>query len=130
VNDKQLDKNNVNAWEQDSVEAFVDENNEKTPFFQEDDAQYRVNFESTASFNPEGIDGGFESAVRVNGTNYIVEMKIPFRTITPEANLQIGFDAQINDAKGGSRQSVATWNDITGNGYQDTSVYGILTLKK
>lgn len=130
VNDKQLDKNNVNAWEQDSVEAFVDENNEKTPFFQEDDAQYRVNFENTASFNPEGIDGGFESAVRVNGTNYIVEMKIPFRTITPEANLQIGFDAQINDAKGGSRQSVATWNDITGNGYQDTSVYGILTLKK
>jgi len=44
--------------------------------------------------------------------------------------MQIGFDAQINDAKSGSRQSVATWNDITGNGYQDTSVYGVLTLKK
>jgi endo-1,4-beta-xylanase len=130
VNDSQLDKVNVNPWEQDSVEVFVDENNEKTTFYQEDDGQYRVNYENTATFNPEGINNGFESAAKVKGSNYVVEMKIPFRSITPEANMQIGFDAQINDAKSGSRQSAATWNDITGNGYQDTSVYGVLTLKK
>ncbi|NLM28563.1 MAG: glycoside hydrolase, partial [Clostridiaceae bacterium] len=29
----------------------------------------------------------------------------------------------------GARQSIATWNDTTGNAYQDTSVIGILTLK-
>ena len=130
VNDQQLDKANANPWEQDSVEAFVDENNEKTSFYQDDDGQYRVNYENTATFNPENIAKGFESAVKVSGTGYTVEMKIPFRTITPEVNMQIGFDAQIYDAKSGSRQSVATWNDITGNGYQDTSVYGVLTLKK
>ncbi len=130
VSDSQLDKVNVNEWEQDSVEAFVDENNKKTSFYQDDDGQYRVNFENNASFNPESIDNGFESAVRVNGMNYTIEMKIPFKTISPEADMQIGFDAQINDAKGGARQSVATWNDVTGNGYQDTSVYGTLTLKK
>jgi len=44
--------------------------------------------------------------------------------------MQIGFDVQINDAKGGVRQSVANWNDASGNGYQDTSVFGTLTLKK
>ena len=57
-------------------------------------------------------------------------MKIPFRTITPKADMEIGFDAQINDAKGGIRQSVANWNDPSGNGWQDTSVFGTLMLKK
>ena len=128
VSDAQLDKVSANVWEQDSVEAFVDENNGKTSFYQEDDGQYRVNFDNEASFNPAGIADGFESATSVSGTNYTVEMKIPFKTITPANNVKLGFDAQINDAKDGARQSVAAWNDTTGNGYQDTSVYGVLTL--
>ena len=52
VNDPELDKANANPWEQDSVEAFVDENNQKTTFYQEDDGQYRVNFENTANSTP------------------------------------------------------------------------------
>ena len=130
VSDAQLDKASANAWEQDSVEAFVDENNAKSSFYQEDDSQFRVNYENTATFNPEGIEKGFKSAVTVSGTNYTVEMQIPFRTITPKAGMQIGFDVQINDGKDGARQSVATWNDLTGNGYQDPSVLGIITLEK
>lgn len=130
VNDAQLDKKSANAWEQDSVEAFLDENNGKTSFYQADDGQYRVNFTNTTSFNPAGIEKKFKSATKVTGTNYVVEMKIPFKTIKPKTNMKIGFDAQINDGKDGARQSVATWNDTTGNSYQDTSVFGILTLKK
>lgn len=130
VNDAQLDKGSANAWEQDSVEAFVDENNAKTTYYEEDDGQYRVNFENSASFNPASIEEGFESSVKVTGTSYTVEMKIPFKTIAPEYGTEIGFDAQINDGKDGARQSAATWNDLTGNGYQDTSVYGTLTLTR
>jgi endo-1,4-beta-xylanase len=130
VSDSQLDKASANVWEQDSVEAFVDENNAKTTFYQEDDGQFRVNYENMATFNPEGIETGFKSAVSVSGTNYTVEMQIPFRTITPKAGMQIGFDAQINDGKDGARQSVATWDDLTGNGYQDPSVFGVITLEK
>ena len=129
VNDTQLDKGSANPWEQDSVEVFIDENNAKTSFYQDDDGQYRVNYENEASFNPEKISEGFESATEVSGTNYTVEVKIPFRTIKPVSNMQIGFDVQINDGKNGARQSIATWNDTTGNAYQDTSVIGILTFK-
>lgn len=129
VNDTQLDKGSANPWEQDSVEVFIDENNAKTSFYQADDGQYRVNYENEASFNPENISEGFESATEVSGTNYTVEVKIPFRTIKPVSNMQIGFDVQINDGKNGARQSIATWNDTTGNAYQDTSVIGILTFK-
>jgi endo-1,4-beta-xylanase len=128
VNDAELDKTSLNAYEQDSVEVFVDENNGKTAFYQDDDGQYRVNFDNETSFNPAGAATGFVSAARVSGTNYTVEMKIPFKTITPENNKRLGFDVQVNDAKSGARQSAATWNDTSGNAYQDTSVYGVLTL--
>lgn len=128
VRDDQLNKSNPNVWEQDSVEVFVDENNEKTPTFQEDDGQYRVNFENFASFNPAEIAEGFESKVSVSGTNYTVEMKIPFKKVQPANNAKIGFDAQINDAKDGTRISVNAWNDPSGQGYQDTSIFGELTL--
>lgn len=127
VSDGQLNKTNENAWEQDSVEVFFDQNNGKTTFYQDDDGQYRVNFENTTSFNP-GEPDGFKSAVAVNGTNYTVEMKIPFTAITPKVNTEVGFDVQINDAKDGTRQSVATWNDTAGTGYMDTSVFGLLKL--
>lgn len=128
VRDDQLNKSNPNVWEQDSVEVFVDENNEKTATFQDDDGQYRVNFENAASFNPAEIAAGFESKVSVSGTNYTVEMKIPFKKVKPANNAKIGFDAQINDAKDGNRISVNAWNDPSGQGYQDTSVFGELTL--
>ncbi|MGN8646140.1 endo-1,4-beta-xylanase [Gracilibacillus sp. HCP3S3_G5_1] len=128
VSDSELDDSNENAWEQDSIEVFVDENNEKTSFYQDDDGQYRVNFNNVASFNPESIAEGFESATRVSDNGYTVEVKIPFKTITPKHNTEIGFDVQINDARDGARQSVATWNDTTGAAFQDTSVLGNLTL--
>ncbi|WP_063568185.1 endo-1,4-beta-xylanase [Paenibacillus sp. O199] len=128
VRDDQLNKSNPNVWEQDSVEVFVDENNGKTANFQDDDGQYRVNFENAASFNPAEIAAGFESKVSVSSTNYTVEMKIPFKKVKPANNAKIGFDAQINDAKDGNRISVNAWNDPSGQGYQDTSVFGELTL--
>ncbi|MEK3795139.1 endo-1,4-beta-xylanase [Paenibacillus sp. FSL R7-0204] len=129
VNDAQLDKSNVNPWEQDSVEIFLDENFGRTTFYESDDGQYRVNYDNEASFSPAAIGAGFESATKVTGTNYTLEMKIPFKTIMPAGGTKVGFDTQINDAKSGVRQSVAAWNDTTGNGYQDTSVFGVLTLK-
>ncbi len=128
VSDSELDKKSANTYEQDSVEVFVDENNGKTPYYENDDGQYRVNFDNEASFNPAAISAGFVSATKVAGKNYTVEMKIPLKSVTPSNNMKIGFDVQVNDAKDGSRKSVASWNDTTGTGYQDTSVYGVLTL--
>ncbi|CAM3663600.1 endo-1,4-beta-xylanase [Marinicrinis lubricantis] len=128
VSDTQLDKSNANAWEQDSVEVFLDQNNAKTSFYEEDDGQYRVGFAGDTSFNPPSISEGFESQSKVTGTSYTVEMKIPITAVTPADGAKLGFDVQINDAKDGVRQSVATWNDMTGMGYTDPSVFGVLTL--
>ncbi|WP_204524702.1 endo-1,4-beta-xylanase [Litchfieldia alkalitelluris] len=128
VSDSKLDKSSPNPWEQDSIEVFLDENNAKTSSYQDDDGQYRVNFDNETSFNPASIAEGFESATHVSGNGYTVEVKIPFKSITPELNAKIGYDLQINDGQDGARQSAASWNDATGVGYQDTSVFGELTL--
>src|SRR5699024_5032306 len=50
VNDSELDQKNQLAHEQDSIEIFMDENNQKTTSYQDDDAQYRINFENATSF--------------------------------------------------------------------------------
>lgn len=129
VKDDILDNSHKDPWEQDSIEVFIDQNNYKSTFYQGlNHGQYRISFENETSFNPVGIEEGFESATSVSGTNYTVEVKIPLTEITPVKNMEIGFDVQVNDAKDGARQSIAAWNDITGTGYMDPSVFGNLLL--
>lgn len=128
VTNAELDKSSVDAYKHDSVEIFLDQNNGKTASYQDDDGQYRVNYDNETSFNPASIAEGFVSATKLSGNNYIVEAKIPWTKLTPAIDEVVGFDVQINDGKDGDRQSVATWNDLSGQGYQDTSVYGELTL--
>ncbi|MDR1030614.1 MAG: endo-1,4-beta-xylanase [Treponema sp.] len=131
VNNAEMNKANQNAHEHDSVEIFIDENNGKTPYYEKDDAQYRVNFDNEATFNPASAAEGFESWASVSGRTYTVSLKIPFRTITAKEGDVIGFDAQINGASAqGARQSVAIWNDLSGASYQDTSGLGVLKLMK
>ena len=131
VNDSALDKSNADPnskHEQDSVEVFLDQKNGKATFYQDGDGQYRINFDNEASFNVKGSTDGFESKTKVEGTSYTVELKIPFTEIEPKDKTKIGFDVQINDAKDGKRDGVTSWNDQTGRGYADPSVFGILTL--
>ena len=42
VNDSELDKTSDNPWEHDSIEVFIDENNTKTSYYEEDDGQYLI----------------------------------------------------------------------------------------
>jgi len=127
----ELNKTNPIPHEQDSIEIFIDEGNHKAGYMQEDDGQYRVNFDNEASFNPESIAAGFESHAVVSDSSYTVAAKIPWKTLKPQENTLIGFELQVNGASPrGMRQSVAVWNDISGNSWQDPSLYGLLQLVK
>lgn len=130
VNDTELDKSSSEAHEQDSVEVFIDEQNTKAASYGEGHGQYRVNFDNEQSFDPTDIEEGFESVTVVDGTNYTVQMKIPFKTTDVENGHTIGFDVQINDASNGSRDGVAIWNDQSGMGWSDPSVFGNIELVK
>jgi len=127
----ELNKTNPSPHEQDSIEIFIDEGNHKAGYMQEDDGQYRVNFDNEGSFNPPSIKAGFESLAVVSGSSYTVTAKIPWKTLKPQENTLIGFDLQVNGASArGMRQSIAVWNDVSGNSWQDPSLYGLLKLTR
>ncbi|HNX60148.1 MAG TPA: endo-1,4-beta-xylanase, partial [Spirochaetota bacterium] len=128
VKDKKLSKTSANAYEQDSIEIFVDEKNNKSFEYQEDDAQYRINFTNDVTLN--GFPSAIKSkAVKVKG-GYNVEVLIPFKTIKPQKGTQLGFDLQINDDPGtGKRESISKWNDPTNESYRNTSGFGTLELQ-
>ncbi|MBQ8297602.1 MAG: endo-1,4-beta-xylanase, partial [Ruminococcus sp.] len=129
VKDPVLSKESSNAYEQDTVEVFFDENNGKTQSYEADDIQCRVNYDNEKTVTDGKSIDDFISATSLTDDGYIVEMAIPY-TISPFKNNQVvGFDVQVNDDNGaGERTGIANWSDLTGLGYTNTSGYGVLKL--
>ena len=131
VSNAELNKANPAPHEQDSVEIYIDEGNHKSSYYQEDDGQYRVNFDNERSYSSPSIAAGIESRAAASDRSFTVTVKIPFRTIKPAEDTLIGFDLQVNGAsERGIRQSVAVWNDTSGSAYLDPSCFGTLRLEK
>lgn len=128
VTDSRLSKASANPWEQDSVEIFVDQNNEKTTSYQADDAQYRVNYANEQSYGGAASADTFVTATRIVLGGYVVEAAITLDAVQAQERGFIGFDVQVNnDEQGdGTRSSVVTWSDPTGQSYQNTSRFGAL----
>jgi endo-1,4-beta-xylanase len=130
VTDPVLSDASANPWEEDSIEIFVDQNNAKTANYQADDGQYRVNYLNVQSFGGAASADKFRTATRLVPGGYVVEAAITLDVIQPQIGTLIGFDFQVNDdGQGtGTRTSVVTWNDPTGQSYQNTSRFGVLRL--
>ncbi len=130
VKDPLLSKKSADAYQQDSVEIFVDPNNGKTPIYEADDGQYRVNFDNERSYNGAASPDNFKTATRIVDDGYVVEAAISLDSIQAKAGDLIGFDLQVNDDQAGlgTRASVVNWSDPSGLSYQNTSKYGVLVL--
>ncbi len=131
VTDSNLSKKSQNAWEQDSIEIFIDANNAKTAAYEPDDGQYRVNIDNEISVNPDSLKSRLVSAVKQTETGYIVEASIAWPGAAPATGDRIGFDVQVNNDEDGdgARDSVAVWSDASGQSYQSTADFGELRLK-
>ncbi len=131
VQDPVLNSDSSQVHEQDSIEIFVDETNCKASSYQAGMGQYRINYKNEQTFNGSGIEEGFESYARIVDGGYVIEAKIPFKTVDPAANDKIGFDVQINDANAdGTRQDIVMWYDETGNSWQSGANWGEVTLEE
>ena len=129
VTDTLLSKESSDAYQQDSVEIFLDQNNAKTTSYQADDYQIRINFDNEVTFD-HGKSDGFKSATSKTSNGYLVEALIPLTAITPEAGKVLGFDLQVNNDEdgNGSRDSVSIWCDASGNSWQNISGIGNIIL--
>lgn len=130
VKDSLLNAQSVNAYEQDSIEVFLDQNNGKTGYYEEDDGQYRVNFDGVQTFGSKPEKTGFASAAKKTAEGYLIEIAIPLVNAAADGTV-MGFEAQVNDSNAsGIRQSIAKFNDMTDNSYQATEKWGNLKLVK
>ena len=129
VKDPVLSKASSNSYEQDSVEVFLDENNNKSTSYEADDIQCRVNFEGEKTVTDGLSADRFNSAVSRTDEGYIVEFAIPSTMGGFSANQIVGFDLQINDdgTGDGKRTAISNWYDLSGMGYTDVS--GLACLK-
>ncbi|PYE45439.1 endo-1,4-beta-xylanase [Paenibacillus barcinonensis] len=128
VTDSKIITDSVNPWDQDSVEIFLDENHQRTPYFQYDDAQFRVNADNVGSFGGSASPARLESAVKKTKKGYLIEARIRLQSLKPNAGDVLGFDLQINDNQGAGKQDAVKWNDTTSESWRNTSQYGILML--
>lgn len=130
VKDSVLNDQNLNAYEQDSIEVFIDQNNAKSASYEPDDGQYRVSFKNFVTFNG-GEEEFFKSKTRVTLDGYLVEVACRLYSITPKEGDLLGFDVQINEADAtGIRTGIRNWCNETNMGYRDTSGFGLLQLLK
>jgi len=131
VSDSVLSAASTTVYMQDSIEVFIDENNNKTTSYEPDDGQFRVSFENKQSFGSTGSVKGFESAAQIIEGGYAVEVKIPYQSLTPQDGTIIGFDLQVNDDQGsGTRDSISKWNDPTNESWRSTAGLGVLIFSK
>lgn len=128
VDDATPDSSADLPYQRDSVEVFLDEANGKTPSLSVDDVLYHVDIQNSTATTPQGMNQGFESAVFTHEGGYTVQMRLPFRRVTPKQGRIIGFDVRIHDAKDGARVGIAAWNDTTQSAAQDTSNWGEIEL--
>lgn len=129
IKDPLLSATNPNPWEQDSVEFFIDQKFDRTPFYEDDDTQYRVNYKNEKTFGSVVVPN-FKTSTKVVPGGYVVEAAIPLDKIPVKIGALIGFDIQINDDDGkGQRTGQCNWNDSSGTGWQSTAVFGVLRLK-
>lgn len=130
VTDPVLSVASANAYEQDTVEVFFDENNHKSTSYETDDIQCRVNYENEKTVTDGRPTDAFLSGAKKTATGYIVEVAIPHTIDAFHSNQIVGFDVQVNDdgTGDGKRTSIANWNDLSGMGYTDPSGFGVLKL--
>ncbi len=128
VDDSTIDTTGEEDWEQDSIEVFLSETRHSDSSYKEGDGQYRVNADGEETVGETTAQAIERSLVTQTATGYSVQMAIKWQVLDPEEGDAIGFDLQINDATSGNRESVAMWNDLNGQGYQNPMVFGELEL--
>lgn len=130
VQDPELNADNQEEHQKDSIEIFIDEKNQKSSSYQADDKQYRINYLNEQSFNGENCKAEYITSFAEKTSNgYIVEAAIKWTILKPYYNMKIGLDLQVNNAsKDGVRIGMLKWADAADTGYMDTSVFGTAIL--
>lgn len=126
VKDKHLSVQSETPYMQDSVEIFLDENNEKTVDYGADDLHYRVNYDNIQSVDI-GKTERFYTAAKKGKDGYVIEARIALNKQHDNGSV-MGIELQVNDAKGATRIGSLNVFDDSGTAWIDTSKFGEIVL--
>jgi hypothetical protein len=128
---------NVNYWQNDGVEIYIDINNDKSAAYGADDYQYALVLNTvSATIGTTGMETkhspasitGVVFAQANNASGYTMEFKFPWNTLkagyTPVTGTYLGFDISINDNDGGSRVNQLSWTDGTFSEWGNPGKFG------
>ncbi len=135
TDDAQRNDSGTQTWNDDSVEIYIDANNEKPSVYGSDDYQYRFTWTGT-SLGVEEIKHGATSGViasRVATANgYTMEVKLPWNTLAQSSVMVgslLGLDVHINDDDdGGSRDGKKSWFNSVDTSWFNPSTFATARL--
>ncbi|MBB6734463.1 sugar-binding protein [Cohnella zeiphila] len=131
VLDSVLKNDSDQAYQDDSVEIYLDSDNSQSTAYDGNDHQITLGWHDS-QLSVGGDVAGIQYAQKDIDGGYTVEMAIPWSSlnVTPARDITLGFDVGINDDDGnnnGNRESQSMWNG-TANNWQDTSGFGHLLV--
>lgn len=130
VIDGHLYNTSVQPYYDDSVEIYIDGNNNKGSNYDSYDRQYVKGWNDSTLWEKGGQTSGVQHAWTAIPGGYSVELAIPWSALgfTPSAGMTIGFDVANNDTDTGTgRQSQLMWAGTNDN-WTNTSAFGGLQL--
>jgi hypothetical protein len=126
VLDDEIDNTGANNYECDSWEIYFDAQNLKNDgsYVDGNDKQWRYVYNMT-DYNPGWVDPGTCAWIETDN-GYDFELFIPADSLLfpMEADHEIGWDAQINERDGGTRQTMLKWWDPTNDSWFNPAGWG------
>jgi hypothetical protein len=125
-------EHNINQIsENDGVELFLDLNNHKRVFYEQDDYHYVFCVNGMMVEKNNKSTENIDFIVNKNPVGYVVEGFIPWETLShdPMANEFIGFEMKIIDSDEGVKEGKLSWWETAEMAPSKTSVFGVAQYK-
>ncbi|MFC4387901.1 sugar-binding protein [Gracilibacillus marinus] len=126
VKDAHLSAQSDTLHNQDSVEIFLDEHNDKSEEYGVDDLHIRINYKNSLSADV-GNTINYYTAAKITEDGYIIEARIALKQ-KPENGKVLGIELQVNDAMGEDRVGSIHVFDSTGQAWNNPSTFGEIIL--
>lgn len=130
VLDNSLKNDSTSCWDDDSVEFYIDANNNGGTSYDADDKQITQPWNDTALCGLQASTPGVLHVWTNVSGGYTVEIAVPWSSlgVTPSSGMTLGIDVCNNDDDDGGAAEIQTcWNGA-GNDSQNPSAFGHMTL--
>ncbi len=130
VTDEKLINDSEQNYQDDSIEVFIDAENNKAATYGEKDYAFQFAWDKTTPSMIEkshNCTENVEYAMVPTNAGYRLEIKFPWSTLgtKPDAGEKIGLDVHVDDDDdGGDRDTKITWHDKQDNAWQNPQSFG------